>query len=262
LSQEADLTQSHQNFVAGQYAPRAADYVTSAVHAAGADLDQVEEAMKGRAGARVLDLGCGGGHVSYRMAPHVGQVVAVDVTADMLAEVRRNAAERGLANIVTEQAAAERLPFADGSFDAVACRFTAHHWADFEAGLREAGRVARPGAPAIFIDVVASPVAVLDSHLQAVELLRDVSHVRDYSVAEWLAALGRAGFAVNGLTRRTLRMDFPVWIARTRTPALHAQAIRALQEAASDQVRRHFAIEADGSFTIESVTFEAVRAYA
>ena len=80
--------------------PRAAAYVASAVHSSGADLDQIEAFVRGRAGARVLDLGCGGGHVSYRVAPHVREVVACDLTPDMLAQVKRPAAERGLANIV------------------------------------------------------------------------------------------------------------------------------------------------------------------
>ena len=74
------------DFVAAHYAPRAAAYMDSAVHS-------------GEAGARVLDLGCGGGHVSYRVAPHVREVVACDLTPDMLALVKRTADERDLNNI-------------------------------------------------------------------------------------------------------------------------------------------------------------------
>src|SRR3984957_21267083 len=101
------MNQSQQEFVAGQYAPRAQDYVTSLVHSSGDDLDRIEGELRGCAAARVLDLGCGGGHVSYRAAPLVAEVVACDVTAAMLEVVARTAAERGLLNIVTQQAAAE-----------------------------------------------------------------------------------------------------------------------------------------------------------
>ena len=78
---------------------------------------------------------------------------------------------------------------ADGAFDFLACRYSAHHWRDLDAGLRQARRVLRPNAAAVFIDAVSPGAPLLDTHLQAVELLRDTSHVRDYSVAEWTAAI-------------------------------------------------------------------------
>ena len=132
-------TQQH-NFAAQQYASRARDYVTSVVHSTGEDLDQIEAEVRGKSGARVLDLGCGGGHVTYRAAPHVAEVVACDVTSSMLEAVAATAAERGLRNVEVRQGAAEKLPFDDACFDLVLCRFTTHHWQNMEAGLREARR--------------------------------------------------------------------------------------------------------------------------
>ena len=249
------MNTSQHAFVAEQYGVRAQDYVTSAVHSSGADLDQIEAHVRGQSAAHVLDLGCGGGHVSYRAAPHVASVVACDVTPDMLEAVAATAAERGLTNISVRQAPAEHLPFSDASFDIVLCRFTVHHWHNMEAGLREARRVLKPGEAALFVDTVAPADPLLDTHLQTVELLRDVSHVRDYSTAEWVAALSRAGFRLDGITQRRLRMDFPVWIKRTRTPEPHAAAIRSLQLGAPAGVREHFAIDEGGSFDIETATF-------
>lgn len=248
---------SQHEFAAAQYGARARDYVTSLVHSSGADLDQIEAAMRGRGNALVLDLGCGGGHVSYRAAPHVAEVVACDVTARMLDAVAATAKERGLRNISVQQAAAERLPFADASFDVVLSRFTAHHWQDLDAGLRQARRVMKSGGLALLIDTVAPADPVLDTHLQAVELLRDASHVRNYGVSELVGSLSRAGFALEGITQRTLRMEFAVWTARTRTPAPMADAIRALWAGAPAVVREHFAVGEDGSFDLRAATFEA-----
>jgi hypothetical protein len=90
--------------------------------------------------------------------------------------------------------------------------------------------------------------------MQALELLRDVSHVRNYSVAEWVAALARCGFAIESITMRTLRIEFAAWIERTRTPAVQVEAIRALQMSAPPAVRRHFAIGEDGSFDLAAAT--------
>jgi SAM-dependent methyltransferase len=251
------MTTDQQSFVAGHYAPRAQAYVTSKDHSAGADLDLMEARLRELRPERVLDLGCGGGHVTYRAAPHVGEIVACDLTPAMLEAVARTAAERGLGNVSVQQAAAERLPFADASFDAVLCRYTAHHWQDFEAGLHEARRVLAPFGFAIFMDAVAPADPLLDTHLQAIELLRDVSHVRNYTIAEWVAGLSRAGLAVRSVTPRQITLTFATWIARTAASQVHADAIRSLQTGAPAAVRDHFAIAADGSFRLDTMTIEA-----
>ena len=109
----------------------------------------------------------------------------------------------------------------------------------------------------MFVDVYAPGQALFDTHLQAIELLRDHSHVRDYACAQWLDALARAGFALEACRTWRLRMDFPVWIARMRTPEENVKAIRALQNAASAETKAHFAIEPDGSFLLDVLMIEA-----
>lgn len=246
-------------FAAKHYEDRASSYVDSVVHNQGDDLDVMVRAVQGRGFERVLDLGCGGGHVSYAVAPHVGQVVACDVTAGMLAAVSKSAQDRGLGNIVVEQGAAEALPFEDCVFDAVLCRFSAHHWEGFEAGLREVHRVLRPGGLAIFGDVTAPEDAMSDSWLQTLELMRDISHVRDYAVTEWVSALGRSGFVVDGLIRSRLRMEFESWVSRTRTPTEQVEGIRSLQRGAPVAVRERLGLEEDGSFLLDVTVFQSHR---
>jgi ubiquinone/menaquinone biosynthesis C-methylase UbiE len=252
------MTRSHDAIVEAQFGPRADSYVYSAVHAQGEDLDALEAIVRGRTPRRALDLGCGGGHVAYRLAPYAGSVVASDLSAEMLTAVAATAREKGLTNIETRTAAAERLPFEGAAFDFLGCRFSAHHWRDFRAGLREARRVLAIGSTAVFIDAVSPGPPALDTHLQAVELLRDTSHVRDYSAAEWTASLTEAGFAITATRAWRLRMDFPSWIARMHTPDANRDAIRALQEAASNTVRGHFAIEPDGSFMLDTLMVEVI----
>jgi 2-polyprenyl-3-methyl-5-hydroxy-6-metoxy-1,4-benzoquinol methylase len=102
-------TASHNSVVLDQYTTRASAYVNSAVHAAGQDLDLIAQIVANQRGAIALDVGCGGGHLTYRLAPHVSQVVACDLTESMLAAVVEQASLRGLPNIDTRQAAAESL---------------------------------------------------------------------------------------------------------------------------------------------------------
>lgn len=252
------MSQLHEANVENQFGPQADAYVRSAVHSAGEDLDAVEEIASREAPQRALDLGSGGGHVAYRLAHHAGDVVASDLSPDMMAAVAATARRKGLTNISTRAAPAEKLPFADAAFDFLACRFSAHHWRDFEAGLREARRVIEPGKTAVFIDVVSPGRALLDTHLQAIELLRDISHARDYAAAEWLDALSRSGFQVRATRSWRLRMDFPDWIARMRTPRENARSIRAIQNAAPKEVAEHFSIEPDGSFTLDVLMIETL----
>src|SRR5208282_3422884 len=129
------MDRAHEKVVEAQFGPRAKAYVESAVHAQGADLEALEAIVRELRPTRALDLGAGGGHVSYLMARHAGAVTASDLSRDMLDAVAATARDRGLANIETAQAPAEHLPFDDGSFDFLACRFSAHHWRDFERGL-------------------------------------------------------------------------------------------------------------------------------
>jgi len=254
------MSETHEQLVTRQFGPRAADYLTSAVHASGEDLQQLAAVVAGARTARLLDLGCGAGHVAFAVAPAVAEVVAYDLSADMLAAVAETAAARGLGNLITRQGGAQRLPFADASFDFVLSRFSAHHWQGFAAGLAEARRVLAPTGRAVFVDVVAPDSALCDTFLQAIELLRDTSHVRNYSADEWRRALIGAGFRPGATTRRRLRLDFAGWVARMRTPPLHVEAIRALQAQMAAEVTGHFAIEADGSFTIDTMTMEATPA--
>lgn len=243
--------------VGAQFGERASAYLASAVHARGADLEALVALAGERPGARVLDLGCGGGHVTLNAAPLAAEVVAYDLSPEMLAVTAAAARERGLANVRTEQGVVEALPFADASFDIVLSRFSAHHWRDLGAALAEARRVLRPGGVAGFVDPVAPPSAAADTFLQTIEMLRDHSHVRDYSTAEWLGALARAGFDAREEAHFPLRLDFAAWVARMRTPAPLVAAIRALQASVAEEVAATLATEADGSFVLDVALFRA-----
>jgi len=248
---------AHATLVATQFGPRAGAYVASAVHAQGEDLHQLAEIMAARPPGRALDLGCGAGHASFHVAPHAAEVVAYDLSAEMLAAVAHAAAARQLHNVATKQGEVEHLPFAAASFDVVVTRYSAHHWRDLAAALGEARRVLKPGGLVVVMDVVSPGAPLLDSYLQALELLRDPSHVRDYSLAEWRQTLMGAGLVPRHETPRRLRLEFSSWIERMQPPAAHVAAIRSLQAMAPHEVARHFAIEPDGSFTIDTATIAA-----
>lgn len=248
---------THETLVLSQFGPRAAAYVNSVTHSQGEDLIALAAMMRGRHETRVLDLGCGGGHAAFAVAPAVTQVVAFDLSREMVDAVAAEAKRRGIPNVTTRQGAVEALPFADGEFDMIMTRFSMHHWSDLGEGLAEARRVVKPDGRAVFIDTVSPGKPALDTFLQAFELLRDPSHVRNYSVAEFRSALATAGFEVAAITARRIPIAFGPWLERMNTPTVQAEAIRALQRLVAAPARQHFAVAEDGSFELDTAMIEA-----
>lgn len=247
---------SHKNAVDRQFGEQASAYLTSAVHAQGKDLQRLGLLLETHADARLLDLGCGAGHASFTAAAKVAQVVAYDLSVQMLTVVSQAAVDKGFNNIQVQQGVAESLPFDDASFDLVISRYSAHHWHDVGQALREVRRVLKPGGKAIFMDVVSPGHPLLDIYLQTVEVLRDTSHVRNYSPGEWLNVITEAGLQVREVTSDRLYLEFSSWVERMRTPEHFVTAIRAFQQGVSDDVLQHFAIRSDGSFTSDIMMFE------
>ncbi|KXF75687.1 SAM-dependent methyltransferase [Paramesorhizobium deserti] len=253
------LENSHEALVGGQFGSRAEAYLKSAIHAQSPDLDAMVALVRDRKDARVLDLGCGGGHVTFNVSPLVKEIVAYDLSPEMLDVVAHASRERGLDNVTTRQGTVESLPFDDGSFEVVLSRFSAHHWRDLDAALREAERVLKTGGLLVIVDTVTSGIPLIDTYFQALELLRDCSHVRNYTRAEWEAAVVRAGLQPRFVAAFRLRLDFRAWVERMNTPQLHVDAIRSLQRAVSGQASRYFDTEPDGSHCIDVALFEAVK---
>lgn len=109
-----------------------------------ATTDLMIDALAVRPGMRVLDVASGPGEPALSIAAAIapdGQVTATDLTPEMLASAEENARARGVANIAFQQADAESLPFPDGAFDAVTCRFGAMLFPDIQKALGEMRRV-------------------------------------------------------------------------------------------------------------------------
>lgn len=242
-----------------QFGQVAANYRTSAVHASGLDLQTMLNAVPLTGAERVLDAGCGAGHTAVTFAPQVASVVALDLTATMLDQTRLLAAERGLRNLTLQRGDVEALPFAPASFDLVTSRYSAHHYPEPHTALREFRRVLAPGGHLILSDVIAPAAPALDTFLQTVELLRDPSHVRDHSAAQWLMMLQETGFTAQVVGMVAVPLNFEAWVKRINTPAPYVETLKSLWHDANDAVRSAFHVEPDYSFTLTCGVFLATR---
>jgi ubiquinone/menaquinone biosynthesis C-methylase UbiE len=231
-----------------QFAAVAANYASHPVMASGPELGRMVELGVRSGTERVLDLGCGAGHTALAFAPRVAEVVAVDLVEAMLAEGRRLAGERGIGNVDFRLGDVERLDLPDSSFDVVTSRFSAHHYPAPQRALAEVVRVLRPGGAFLLVDSVAPEAPGCDTFLNAIEVLRDPSHVRDHRVSEWKAMFAAAGLTPALHQRWGLELDFDSWVARIGTPDPEIGALRRMLDRAPAEAREALAIGRPGPY--------------
>jgi len=110
------------------------------------------QAVHLKEGHEVLELACGTGEPGIPAAKRIGKghVIGTDVAEDMMALASEKARAQGVANYSTKYASALSIPFPDGHFDAVLCRWGIMFFPDPPACLRETLRVMKPGTYAAF----------------------------------------------------------------------------------------------------------------
>jgi ubiquinone/menaquinone biosynthesis C-methylase UbiE len=262
----ADASRIHKR-VSAQFGRAAAAYSTSLVHADPAALRKVVELANPQPTDVALDIATGTGNTALALAPLVAQVIAYDMTEEMLAETARHALSRGLTNIITRRGTAEALPFADATFDVVTVRQAPHHFADVRAAIREMARVAKSCARVIIVDSTSPEDDSLDRQWNYVEKLRDPSHVRNYRPSEWRAIVAGTGLRIVSeelgfATENGRPMDFTSWVTRMNAPRAAVDELTHLFRNASAALVDALRIELAGEaiyFCVPQITLVAVR---
>jgi SAM-dependent methyltransferase len=207
------------------WSSRAEAFRESPTHREGPDLDLLVELCEPAAGVNVLDVATGGGHVARRLREAGCSVVTVDPAPGMQPDV---------------VARAEDLPFADGSFDVVTCRIAPHHFEDIRRAVAEMARVARSL-------VVIEDNLFVGEQAEAAERLRDPTHVRRYSAAEWQELLTGAGLEVERSEVLERHPAVDEWLARVDTPPADASRVK---ELLADRIR-------DGKVSLPTIVIKA-----
>jgi ubiquinone/menaquinone biosynthesis C-methylase UbiE len=125
---------------------------------------------------RALDSGSGAGALAFALAPHVREVVAVDLVPELLEQGRKRG-ER-FPNVTFVEGDATKLSFEPFSFDLAGSLRTLHHIARPELAVAQLARVTRPGGRVLVVDQIASVDPVAAAELNAFERARDPSHAR------------------------------------------------------------------------------------
>jgi len=228
--------------VRAQYGSVGDAYVKSAGHATGKDLARMVEAAQPLPTDGMLDIATGGGHVARTFSPYVGRIVASDLTPEILHHAGVAFAEQGLANIETRIADAESLPFEDGSFEIVTCRIAPHHFPHPDRFVSEVARVLTSGGRFILIDSTV-PDGDAGVFVNRIEKLRDPSHVRSLTIAEWQAMLSEHGFDIATVETFPKRHDFADWTARSRMAESDREALASIILSAPDATKAALSVE-------------------
>ncbi len=235
-----------------QFGATAAGYVTSAGHAKGDELARIRELVGAEPPGerKALDIATGGGHTAFAVAPFVAEVIASDVTPEMLLQVEAGAITRGIDNLTTAQADAHALPWPDVTFDVVTSRIAPHHFSALPLAMREIARVTRPGGLVIIVDSVVPEDPALDAFLNRVELMRDPSHVRSRTESEWRQLFADNDLAVFAAERYARRHPYAEWVARAMVPAEAQPALEAAFLEADDAAKAAFHIEIEDGHVV------------
>ena len=177
------------------WSARAEAYRNAPEQREGADLDLIVEWASGSRTA--LDVATGGGHVARRLREAGLQVVSSDPAPGMGPDVICRA---------------EDLPFAGGAFDLVVTRIAPHHFSDVGAAVAEMARVSSDL-------VVVEDTLYVGEDVEEAEKLRDPTHVRSYTEAEWRGMLEAAGLVVEEVCEFEKRHPLDQWLERAGTPA-------------------------------------------
>ena len=188
------------------WSERAEAYRESETHRAGADLDLLVEWCEPAEGVKALDVATGGGHVARRLRELGAEVVTLDPSPGMQADVL---------------ASAEHIPFDDGAFDVVVTRIAPHHFEDIRAAVGELERVSNR------LVVIEDTLYSSERHEQA-EKLRDPTHVRNYTEDEWRELLTEAGLEVEQVECFEKEHPLEDWLARTGCEGEEAERVREL----------------------------------
>ncbi len=221
-------TAQHGLEIQSQFTRQAEPFLRRHAGGKNALLDLMAACVQPRPEDSLLDVACGPGIVSCFFAARVSHVTGLDAVPAMLDTARGFQAERGLSNIGWALGQATALPFPDASFPCVVTRFSFHHYLDPSSALREMKRVCRADGTVLVADV--APSAETQDRFNHWEILRDPSHTRALTQAEFLALGEAAGLTLHRVENFNLEMDLEELLAGSFPPPGNADRIRALFE--------------------------------
>lgn len=178
-----------------------------------------------RGNENVLDAASGTCANGRSIAPFAAHVTCLDATKAMLDVGKEAAKKEGLSNMDFKLGIVEDMPFEDETFDVVISRLAFHHFAEMEKPFSEMTRVLKKGGTLAVIDMEAASEELREKE-DALEILRDPSHVKNRSLAEFLALYEKYGFTLKTEEHNPIEVSLSAWLNLTKTKEESRRAIK------------------------------------
>jgi ubiquinone/menaquinone biosynthesis C-methylase UbiE len=209
------MTTGHRDRIVDQFTRQAEPFAQAQAIRSPEGLERIVRMAEAGPEDTVLDVACGPGLLTCAFARVVHHAVGIDITPAMLDQARRTQQEQGLENVSWQSGDVASLPYPDRHFSIVVSRFVFHHLLQPLTVLMEMKRVCKPGGRVVVADM--APAANKADALNAVERLRDPSHVRAMPVEELQGLFASAGldtprvaaYRLEGELEDLLRRSYP-----------------------------------------------------
>jgi ubiquinone/menaquinone biosynthesis C-methylase UbiE len=211
-----------------QFGKQAQAYSKGNIFVDGFHLSKIVEITGVKENQRVLDVATGSGFLALEFAKKTKNVTGCDITRNMLLHAREKQKNSGLDNIDFLLCDVESLPFPDGAFDIVSCRFAFHHFPDPKKALLEMRRVSRQTM--VLVDGVSSEDPEKSKFHNDIEKMRDASHVRINALSEIKNMFEDIGAVIKDISHWEIPQDFDEWIKRAGTDEETIIKIRRLMD--------------------------------
>jgi ubiquinone/menaquinone biosynthesis C-methylase UbiE len=213
-------------------------------------LDRIKSAAPVTGRSRVLDLGCGPGIVTEAFAVEAGEVIALDLSFEMIQRARQRCERAGQRNVRFAIGKAERLPFRNAAFDAIVTRLTLHHFPDLETALSEMIRVLQPHGKIVIADIISSQIPEESELHNALEVLRDPSHVKMLSHTELRHLIRATGLITKTEYSWVKEREFTEWMQITGAPERSEPLYIIMRELARVGIRAGIDLQISGATII------------
>ena len=210
----ADAGDAHTSRVRDEFAHQAESFARSPTMSMAETLDVLVDLVPADPAARWLETACGPGLIARAIAPRVGSVVGIDLTAAMIEKARADATAAGVENVSFEVGDATALDLPDDSLDGAITRFSLHHIPAPVRVLTALDRMLPPGGYVVVSDFVTDDDGASAAWQEQIERLRDPSHWALLTPSRIAAMAAGIGLEPDQERVVPFEIDFEEWLHR------------------------------------------------
>jgi ubiquinone/menaquinone biosynthesis C-methylase UbiE len=226
-----------------QFGRLAESYKNSKTHTQSNALASAASYLSGRSYQTAVDIGAGPGFTAFDISPQCARVIATDITPEMLEQVRTLRIDKGAPDTEMMLVQAESLPYADDSIDLITCRTASHHFVNVKDWMNEVSRVLSQSGELIVIDTISPVNQKAADWMHEIEIWRDPSHVKNFSLAEWQTLANFAGLKIEVEVISEVLLEYPDWTQRAGMDEAEAVKLGIALENAPIEAKEAFNIK-------------------